>query len=400
MSVSHSAPDQSSRACAADAGGPEEADISGLLGMLASVPDPRGRRGRHYSLEFILAVCVVATLAGAANYREIGSHAADMPQELLKKLGAKWSWFKLRYSYPSKSAIRYVLIRIDAAVLDAITCAWISAQAGRDTDKSEWVIALDGKVLRGAWTDENDKVTLFSAMLHDEAVTVGQVRVPDGTNAITQAEAILKASGIPDGKSFLFTMDAAHAQTETAMAIAGEPGRGYVVTVKGNQPSLQRAVFDAVLPLLCRAPHDVVEEHARGRIKKWSCWVTSAEGIDFPHARLAAFIRREVFEISGDRISKENALVLTGGKPGEMTAADVSRHVRKHWGIENKSHYVRDVVYREDHGQAWAGEGPQALASLRNLAVGLIRLKGENAIKETTQWVHRDESRALKFMTT
>ena len=54
-----------------------------------------------------------------------------------------------------------------------------------------------------------------------------------------------------------------------------------------------------------------------------------------------------------DRISKENALVLTGGKPGEMTAADVSRHVRKHWGIENKSHYVRDTVYREDHGQAW-----------------------------------------------
>ena len=115
---------------------------------------------------------------------------------------------------------------------------------------------------------------------------------------------------------------------------------------------------------------------------------------------MAVFIRREVFEISGDRISKENALVLTGGKPGEMTAADVSRHVRKHWGIENKSHYVRDTVYREDHGQAWAGEGPQALASLRNLAVGLIRLKGENAIKETTQWVHRDQLRALKFMTT
>jgi len=149
--------------------------------------------------EFILAVCVVATPAGAANYREIGSHAADMPQELLKKLEAKWSWFKLRYNYPSKSAIRYVLIRIDAAVLDAITCAWISTQADRDDDKGEWVIAIDGKVLRGAWTDENDKVTLFSVMLHDEAVTVAQVRVPDGTNEITQAEAILEAAQIPAG---------------------------------------------------------------------------------------------------------------------------------------------------------------------------------------------------------
>ena len=368
--------------------------------MLASVPDPRSPQGMQYSLEFILAVCVVATLAGAANYRELGSHAADMPQELLKKLGAKWNWFKLRYKNPSKSAIRYVLTRIDAAVLDAITCAWIFAQASKDCDRGEWVIALDGKVLRGAWTDENDKVTLFSAMLHHEAVTIAQVRVPDGTNEITQAEAILEAVEIPEGKSALFTMDAAHAQKDTADVIGGKPGLDYLVTVKGNQPTLRRAIFEAVLPLLREAPDNVVEERSRGRIKKWSCWMAGAEDIDFPHACQVVFIRREVFEISGDRISKENALVLTSRKPGEMTAADASRHTRNHWRIENKSHYVRDTVYREDHGQAWAGEGPHALASLRNLSAGLIRLKKENAIKEATQWVNRDQSRALKFMTT
>ncbi len=176
MSVSHSAPGQSSHVDAAGAGDPEEADISSLLSMLASVPDPRGLQGRQYPLEFILAICIVAVLAGAKNYREIGSHAADMPQELMRKLGAKWNWFKFRYGYPGKSAIRRALIRIDAARLGAVTCAWIFAQARRDADKSGWVIALDGKVLRGAWTDENDKVTLFSAMLHDEAVTVAQVR--------------------------------------------------------------------------------------------------------------------------------------------------------------------------------------------------------------------------------
>lgn len=400
MSVSHSAPCQSTRACTTGAGDLEKADISGLLSMLASVPDPRSPQGKQYSLEFILAVCVVATLAGAANYREMGSHAADMPQELLVKLGAKWSWFKLRYKYPSKSAIRYVLTRIDAAVLDAVTCTWIFAEASKGGDRGEWVIALDGKVLRGAWTDENDKVTLFSAMLHDEAVTVAQVRVPDGTNEITRAEAILEAVEIPEGKSALFTMDAAHAQKDTADVIGGKPGLDYLVTVKGNQPTLQRAVFEAVLPLLREAPDNVVEERSRGRIKKWSCWIAGAEDIDFPHARQVVFIRREVFEISGGRISKENALILTSRNPGEMTATDANRHTRNHWRIENKSHYVRDTVYREDHGQAWAGEGPHALASLRNLSAGLIRLKKENAIKETTQWVNRDQSRALKFMTT
>ena len=73
-------------------------------------------------------------------------------------------------------------------------------------------------MLRGAWTDENDKVTLFSAMLHDEAVTVAQVRVPDGTNEITQADALLDALKIPGGESVLVTIDAAHTQRETAEA--------------------------------------------------------------------------------------------------------------------------------------------------------------------------------------
>jgi predicted transposase YbfD/YdcC len=83
-----------------------------------------------------------------------------------------------------------------------------------------------------------------------------------------------------------------------------------------------------------------------------------------------------------------------------MTAADLSRHTRNHWVIENKSHYVRDTVYREDHCQAWAGEGPRTLASLRNLAIGLIRLKGVTAIKETTEWIAGNRMRALRFMTT
>ena len=391
MSVSHSACGPSSPD--ADATGNESAgnaDISSLLGMLASVTDPRSPQGIQHALVFVLAVCVVAMLASAKNYREIAGHAADMPQSLLRKLGAEWSWFRLRYKHPSKSTIRSVLTRIDAAELDMITCAWLFAQA-RKSGNDEWEIAVDGKVMRGAWTDENDKVTLFSAMLHREAVTIAQLRVPDGTNEITQADALLNAAEIPEGEAVLVTLDAAHTQRETAESVAGKPGWDYLMTVKGNQPTLQRQVFDKILPLLREAPHNVMEERSRGRIKKWSCWITGAEGIDFPHASQAAVIRREIFEITGGRVSKEHALILTSRKAGKMTAADVNRNTRSHWGIENKSHYIRDTVYREDHSQAYSGDGPQALASLRNLTLGLLRMKNVNAIKETTEWVCRDQ---------
>ena len=90
----------------------EDADISRLLGMLTSIPDPRSPQGKQYPLEFTLAVCVVAMLAGAKNYTEIARHAADMPQSLLRKLGAKWNWFRFRYQWPGRSAIWNVLTRI------------------------------------------------------------------------------------------------------------------------------------------------------------------------------------------------------------------------------------------------------------------------------------------------
>ena len=42
-----------------------DADVSELMEMLGRVPEFRGEKGRQYALTLILAVCVVATLAGA-----------------------------------------------------------------------------------------------------------------------------------------------------------------------------------------------------------------------------------------------------------------------------------------------------------------------------------------------
>jgi hypothetical protein len=104
--------------------------------MLASVADPRSPQGIQHVLEFVLAICVVAMLAGARNYREIACHAADIPQQLLKKMGAEWNWFRLRYKHPSESTIRNVLTRIDAAELDTITGAGFTHRPGKTGKES------------------------------------------------------------------------------------------------------------------------------------------------------------------------------------------------------------------------------------------------------------------------
>ena len=89
-----------------------------------------------------------------------------------------------------------------------------------------------------AWTDENGSVTLFSAMLQEEAITVAQVRVPDGTNETTQVKALAKELGIQDGETVLATLDAAHCNKETAEFIGGKPGWDYLITVKTDKPTL------------------------------------------------------------------------------------------------------------------------------------------------------------------
>ena len=51
-------------------------------------------------------------------------------------------------------------------------------------------------------------------------------------------------------------------------------------------------------------------------------------------------------------------------------------HLRGHWGIENRAHHVRDVVFDEDRCQVRSGAAPQVLAAGRNLAIALLRRAG------------------------
>jgi hypothetical protein len=352
---------------------------------------------------FILAVCVVAMLGGAKNYREIANCAASMPQPLLRKLGARWDWFSARWKFPGAGTIRRVLTRVDAALLDKVTCDWILARARKrraGDGETEWVIAVDGKVMRGAWTRENEKVTMFSAMLHDDAVTIAQVRVPDGTNETTQVKALTHAAGITAGENALFTFDAAHATRKMAKIITGNPLWDYLVKVKTDKGALYGQARERITPVLSQAPHDIMTDRSRGQVTTWSCWTAAAEGMQFPGVAQVACICRQTFDISGGKLTKQVSVMLTSRKPEKMTPADLNKHARGQWEIENKSHYVRDTVYREDHGQAWTGNGPQALACLRNISVGLLRLKHTKNIKEATGQISHDMTRALRYMTT
>lgn len=63
---------------------------------------------------------------------------------------------------------------------------------------------------------------------------------------------------------------------------------------------------------------------------------------------------------------------MTSLSPDRADEKRVLSLVRGHWGIE-ALHHIRDVSYDEDRSRVRTGDGPQAMAALRNLAIALIK---------------------------
>ncbi len=313
--------------------------VPGLLEVLAQVPDPRKRRGRRYLLAFVLAVAVACVPAGAKNFREIGDQAADLPQEVLRRLGGTRRPLRCTIIAPSEKRIRTLVHAIGADALDDLIGGWLRAlaDAGRP-DHLLTAIAIDGKWLRGV---ADGQVKLFAAMLHEEKVMIAQHRIPDETTETTQVRELLEPV---DLENAVVTGDAAHAHRETAEYIAGSKDDGNresdYFLFKANRPSLQLAIYDAVQHDGPREPDHTEVDYGHGRIIRRSIWVTDAGNLDFPHAARVARIRRDGYDITGTPISKEIVHAVTSLDEDRASAADLARIASGQWGIESV-HWLR-----------------------------------------------------------
>jgi predicted transposase YbfD/YdcC len=72
----------------------------------------------------------------------------------------------------------------------------------------------------------------------------------------------------------------------------------------------------------------------------------------------------------------EVSYAITSAAPERANATVLLRTIRGHWGIENRTHYVRDVTFDEDRSQIRSGAAPQAFAASKNLAIALLRRQG------------------------
>ena len=362
-----------------------------LKEVLKGVTDPRDRRGVRHPLVSVLCLAVTGILAGYRSLTAIWEHTADLAPADLGALG-----LEAGRALPSKSTIRRVLQDLDPAGLDARLTSWFFTRTGAIAGRR--VIAVEDETMRGARTGDNPAPHLLAALDRASGVVVGQRRVSDKSNEIPALRDLLAPMDL-DGA--VVTADAMHTQTGTAQWIISR-GAHYVLTVKNNQPGLKRALKK--LPWK-DVPSTSVPDGSHGRrVRRTVQAVEAPAWIDFPGAAQVIRIRRTrtVNKRGGGRRTTTEVAHLICSLP--MTDAPpelVASWARGHWAIENRLHWVRDVVFDEDRHQLRTRNGPQVMAALRNLAISLIRLlHGPRApIAATTRAMARRPERAIRLLT-
>jgi predicted transposase YbfD/YdcC len=358
-----------------------------LLPVLAAVPDPRARRGVRHRLAAILGLALCAVLAGARSFTAIAEWAADADQATRDALG-------ITGVVPCESTFRRTLQAMDADALDEAAGGW-AQQRTAPAAGTRRAVAVDGKTLRGSGTADGPGRHLLAALDHQHGVVLGQADVEAKTNEIPMFSTLLDRIDLAGA---VVTADALHAQRAHAGYLVTQRGAHYLITVKRNQPSLHAQL--AALPWRQVPVAHQAREKGHGRAERRTMKVTAvAAGLAFPHAAQAIQIVRRRRQLAGKKWSTETVYAITSLTVIQARPADLARIARGHWGIEDRLHWVRDVTYDEDRSQVRTGNGPRVMASLRNLAIAILRLTGHTSIAAALRYHARQPGRPLQTIT-
>jgi len=365
-----------------------------LFDSLDQVPDPRRERTKLHQLVDILIIAVCATICAAETWEEIEEFGR-----------AKEGWFKkflaLPNGIPSHDTFRRVFLLINPKKFQEAFLIWVRSVAQVTGGE---VIAIDGKQVRGARTPEGKEgLRMVSAWAAEQRLVLGQLKTTEKSNEITAIPLLLELLEL---RGCIVTVDAMGCQREIAAQIIKQEA-DYVLSLKGNQGSLHEEVVEyfawASKTDLKDLEYDSCQtlEKDHGRIEERRCWVT--EDTDWftekaEWAGLRSFIMVEATrEVLGQAATVERRYFISS-LPAD--AKQALRAVRGHWQVENSLHWVLDVAFREDGCRTRTGNAPENLATLRHIAVNLLKQErgcklGVKSKRLKAGW---DESYMLKVL--
>jgi predicted transposase YbfD/YdcC len=164
--------------------------------------------------------------------------------------------------------------------------------------------------------------------------------------------------------------------------------------VKGNMPTLYKRLKK--LPWTAVPAFSAVSTDHGRRTRRTIKVALVPAWIEFAGAAQVAQLRRTVTR--NGKKTVEVVYLITSDRNADP--ATLAAWVRGHWEIENRLHWVRDVTYQEDKSLVRTGNAPRVMASLRSLAISLLRIDGHANIAAANRHHARDPQRTLKLLQT
>jgi predicted transposase YbfD/YdcC len=353
-----------------------KAPKASLIEHFKTLPDPRVQRTKEHELVDVLTIGVCTLLCAGESFNDMEDFGL-----------AKAEWFKtflaLPNGIPSHDTFNRVFAALDPQHFGECFMAW--TQSLRAAVAQE-IVALDGKALRRALdADQNSKV-IVSAWAQSNGLVLGQLKVEDKSNEITALPKLLRALEL---SGCIVTVDAMGTQKQIAKEIK-EADADYVMALKGNHEVVQAEVksfLDATVTEAAPKPpagvqpsraaatlaklETVEKDHGRTETRRyyqsgeldWFADRSKWEGLQ------SVGLVEAVREVRG-KVTVERRYYLSSLPVGVATFA---RAVRGHWAVENSLHWVLDVQMGEDDSRARTGYAAENLATLRRLALNLLK---------------------------
>lgn len=339
-----------------------------LLGHFSALSDPRQGWRILYPLPEILLLVLCATLSGMEDFVEIrlwGQERLDFLRRFLP----------YERGLPAHDTLNDVINGLDAALFKTCFARWVDALRDRAPD----IIAIDGKTSRRthARGKGREPLHLVSAWAARQRLVLGQEAVDQKSNEIVAIPLLLERLELTGA---LVTIDAMGTQIEIADKIVARGG-DYLLALKGNRPALHHDIVaffaDPALELL-EPPHETLAgDHGRIEERRHVVchkidWLFSdrryADEPQFPHLAMIGMVESRV-ERHG-AVARERRYYLASTP---LDAKTFAAAVRAHWGVENRLHWVLDVVFHDDLARLRTGNGPQNMAVVKHMAMNLVR---------------------------
>jgi hypothetical protein len=194
------------------------------------VPEFRRDQALAYPVAGLICLTVMASAQGVVHGpTDLALYADTLSQGQLRALRFRLDPRTREVRCPKKTVFTTLLHQVDDDLLEGVLLRWQAQILGPPQDR---IVIVDGKKVRHAGVEMVNAVDSQGRFL-------GSVVTPSKTNEIPAARLLLRKQDLV-GKIVL--TDALHTNHESAQQILYEGGGDYLMTVKGNQPTLDQTL--------------------------------------------------------------------------------------------------------------------------------------------------------------